>query len=146
MSTSNINIEISSDEIEELFRNVLTGPHKNLIAEIVIGHLGYQGGLGLTHLFRAIHGIDNKLLEWAVGMEVYVKENCIYSARKDIDTMKKLGLVYQNEYIKAIITGIDIYNSYSIKLDLITVDVSGKFDTSSHTVKPYYIIRSEEWP
>jgi len=136
-------VEIQNSEVTELLKKVIHSPHNEIITNIIIGHLN-STSQGLSQLFKALNGIDNKS-KWKVGMNVLVKCSNLYNSNINIELMTEKGMFHQG-YINAHITNIDPFNYSNIVIIYNIFNKKEEFEQCNYSVNEQSIIEGECFP
>ena len=135
---NHININLTGEELKDIFSAHLVQPYNKLVAEVVVEALS-KTDMGLYHLVRALLG-KSYIPKYKVLDKVLVKADQLATWRYNTDEMRKQDLIVK-DYVEAQITSIDIYKKtmYEIRYTCI-MNNSPEFAEDSYQVAEDYII------
>ena len=106
-----ITIRVTKSEIQYEFSKLLTGPNKDVIADVVINHLA-EKEIGLQQLYKALSGIKptskHKVLD-----DVLINITSLYSYKMNKDKTEVSKLMFKG-YLPGKVTTINLYKESPI--------------------------------
>jgi len=106
-----ITIRVSKQEIQYEFSKLLTGPNKDVIADIVVNHLA-EREIGLHQLYKALSGIK-PVSKYKVLDEVLINIRAVYNYKMNKDKTEVSKLMFKG-YLPGKVTTIDLYREDAI--------------------------------
>ena len=136
-------IDFSAEEIEAIIKHSITGPHKDLLAEAIIGLMDSDFKMGA--LLKAALGTKREC-DLPLKDEYYVNFGHVSNYMFDEVKMKEEGLIDNFDQIKCRLIGFNPWNSSSYNIIYKYLDSSGKECEASYAVDAHSLAVIEEFP
>lgn len=113
----NINVSISTDELKQaLLKCFAKHEHKEIIVNVIIGTLN-QTEMGLSHLYKALLGVEPQS-KLKIGDKVLANLQNLPTWRIDKDKTLANGLLDKNDNMVCTVTAINNYKSDNIEIEI----------------------------
>ena len=122
MTTTDINISVSNDELIKIMEGVLSAhPHNTILARVIVNNL-LKTSVGVGQLVKGLIGLETTT-EFKVDDVVWVPIRQLPTWRINVDKMREEGMIFQ-DMIEATILDVDLYDAspLSIEYEMYTSD------------------------
>ena len=123
---------------------MLSGPHKDLIAEAVVELIGDSSDK-TEKLVKSFSGITPTAVHTLYD-EYYVDASAVSSWRRDNTATTQAGLINANNRVLCRFVRFDPWDNYQYVVEFIYVDTSGKKAKGIDSVNASQMILAEEFP
>ena len=136
-------VEFSDQEIEDIIKQQITGPNKDLLTEAIVGLMDNNFKMGA--LLKAALGTKRKS-DLPIGEEYYVNTVHISSYMFDEALMEEKGMIIKSQLIKCKLIGFNPWNENSYNVSYKYLDNTGDEKEGSYSVAKHSLDFTEEFP
>lgn len=141
----NNRVEFSDEEIKQMIKPFLTGPHKDLLGEAIISLIG-DSDWKKSKLVRAMLGFKD-IATHTLHEKYYVKTHNISTYYWDEDAMKEAGMIDQNGCIIVKLLAFDAFQASCYRIEYQYLDKDSQEPKSTtYEVSASELTVVEEFP
>ena len=135
-------VDFSEQEIEDIIKQQITGPNKDLLTEAIVGLMDSNFKMGT--LLKAALGTKRRC-ELQIGDEYYVNYNHVsnYMFNEDLMTEKNM---FKGDWLRCKLIGFNPWNESSYNVSYKYLDSSGDEKEASYSVGKASLDIIEEFP
>lgn len=141
---SSHSVPFTKEELREAFKQMLSGPHKDLIAEAVV-ELISDSSSKTEKLVKSLSGIIPAAVHTLYD-EYYVDASSVSSWQRDDTATKQAGLIDANNRVLCRFIRFEPWDNYQYVIRFEYVNKSGKRAKGVDRVNASQIILAEEFP
>ena len=136
-------IDFSAEEIEAIIKHSITGPHKDLLAEAIIGLMDSDFKMGA--LLKAALGTKREC-DLPLKDEYYVNFGHVSNYMFDEVKMREKGLIDSSDKMKCTLLGFNPWAANGYHILYKYLDSSGKEQEASYAIGKSSLEIVEEFP